>query len=204
MKTLLLLITSLILFVGVANSQANKAYCAQEITWYGLDYSQAYFVDDLAFPDPDKLKDKLFLEWNNFVFKEKKKFDIAQTFNKRDVIYSTSYINSRNKEVDVVKCVGNVWFQQEYLNNDSIQKILYSYKLPENNAGVGLVFIVEMLDKPNRRGIYWVTFFDIETKQILITEQIIGVPGGAGIRNYWANSFYRALDEAGKSMGFVF
>lgn len=42
----------------------------------------------------------------------------------------------------------------------------------------GCVFIVEKLDKPNRRAIYWITFFDIETKRVLLTEPIIGRPAG--------------------------
>jgi len=204
MKTYWLIIVSLVLFAGTANAQSNKAYCAQEITWFGLDYSQAYFIDDVAFPSPYRLKDELFLEWNNFVFKEPKKFDIKHAFNKRHVSYSTDYISSRNSEVDIDKRVGNYWLQEDYLSIDSIQEIVSSYQLPENNSGVGLVFIVESLDKPNRRGVYWVTFFDIETKEIMLTEQIIGIPGGGGIRNYWANSFYNALIKAGRDMGFVF
>ncbi len=204
MKIYWIIIISIFLFAGTVNSQSNKAYCAQEITWFGLDYSQAYFIDDNAFPNPYKLKDELFLEWNNFVFKEPKKFDIKHAFNKRHVSYSTDYINSRNSDVDINKRVGDFWFQEGYFNTDSIQNIIDSYQFSENSPGVGLVFIVESLDKPNRRGIYWVAFFDIKTKQVLLTEQVIGVPGGAGIRNYWANSFYNALIKAGREMGFVF
>ena len=204
MKTYWIIIISLFLFTGTANSQSNKAYCAQEITWFGLDYSQAYFIDDMAFPSPYRLKDELFIEWNNFDFKEPKNFDIKYAFNKRHVSYSTDYINSRNSEADINKRVGDFWFQEGYFNTDSIQKIIHSYQIPENNAGIGLVFIVENLDKPNRRGIYWVTFFDTETKQVLMTEQIIGIPSGGGTRNYWANSFYNALIKSGSAMGFVF
>jgi len=204
MRTHWLIIASLLLYAGTINSQSNRAYCAQEITWFGIDYSQAYFIDDKAFPDPSKLTDKLFYEWNNFVFKEPKKFNIEKAFNKRNVLYSTSYINNRNTEIDINKRVGNFWFQEGYLNNDSIQEIISSYKLPKHNSGVGLVFIVMSLDKPQRIAEYWVTFFDIESKEILLTRQINGAPGGAGIRNYWANSFYNALVKAEREMGFVY
>jgi hypothetical protein len=204
MKTYWIIIIFLFSFTGTANSQSNKAFYAQEITWFGLDFSQAYFIDDVAFPNPTRLKDELFLEWNNFVFKEPRKFDIKKAFNKRGVSYSTSYINSRNEEVNINKRVGNFWLQENYFNGDTIQNIVASYNLLKNNSGVGLVFIVESLDKPNKRGIYWVTFFDIETKKVLLTEQIIGIPGGAGLRNYWANSFYSALIKAGRTMGFIF
>ncbi|MFK5856085.1 MAG: hypothetical protein QM503_08150 [Bacteroidota bacterium] len=204
MKTLWLTISFIVALSEVSFSQSNKAYCVQEITWFGIDYSQAYFIDDKAFPDPDKLKDVYFLAWNNFVFKEANKYDISRFFNKKEVFFSTSYINSRNKEIDIFNRIGNFWVNQGYLNPDSIQSIISSYHMAENIQGVGLVFIVEKLDKPNRRAIYWVAFFDIETKKVLLTEPIIGRPAGAGTRNYWANSFYSALVKAERTMGFVF
>jgi len=204
MKKLLLVAISLILFNGTNYSQSNKAYCAQEITWLGLDYSVAYFTDEKAFPDPNTLKNKLFFEWNEFVFTEQKKFDIGRTFNKTYVIYSTSYINSRNKNTDVSSHIGNFGYYQRHFNNDSIQEIISSYSLPDNISGVGLVFIVESLNKPEREAVYWITFFDIKTKEVLLTERFIGKPFGGGTRNYWANSFYSALIKAEREMRFIF
>ncbi len=204
MKSLGLIFITLILFTGTNYSQSNKAYCAQKITWFGLDYSVAYFTDDRAFPDPYKLRDKLFNEWNELVFKEHKKFDIGKTFNKEDVIYSTSYINNCNKNIDIFNHIGNYRFHQRFFSNDSIQEIINTYNTPTNTDGVGLVFIVESLNKPQREAVYWVTFFDIKTKEVLLTERIIGIPSGAGMRNYWANSFYNALINAEREMGFIF
>jgi hypothetical protein len=203
-KAFWLVFISLILFTSNNYSQSNKAYCAQEITWFGLDYSVTFFTDESAFPDPYKLRDKLFYEWNNLVFKEYKKFDIAKSFNKNYVAYSTSFINNRNKRVDIFKNISNNMFYLRHFNSDSIQKIVDNYKLGENNVGVGLVIIVESLNKPEREATYWITFFDIKTKKVLLTEQITGIPSGAGIRNYWANSFYNALIKAEREMGFIF
>jgi len=204
MKSLGLIFITLLLFSGTSYSQSSKAYCAQKITWFGLDYSVANFTDDRAFPDPYKLRDKLFNEWNELVFKENKKFDLGKAFNKSEIIYSTSFINNRNKNIDILNQIGNYRFHQRFFSNDSIQKIINTYNTPANTVGVGLVFIVERLNKPQREAVYWVTFFDIKTKKVLLTEQIIGIPSGAGIRNYWANSFYNALVKAEREMGFVF
>jgi len=204
MKTIWLVFISIILCTGSISSQSNKAYCVQGITWFGLDYSVTHFTDEKAFPDPYKLQNKLFNEWNELVFKEHKKFDLGKTFNKSEIIFRTSFINNHNKSIDVSKHIGNYRFQQKHFNNDTIQRIINSYSLPDNSSGVGLVFIVESLNKPAHEAAYWITFFDIKTKKVLLTEQFIGIPSGAGIRNYWANSFYSALIKAKREMGFIF
>lgn len=204
MKIFWIILSSLILFTGTVNSQSNKAYCAQEITWFGLDYSNAYFIDSRAFPDPYKLQNKLFPEWNELVFREEKKFDIAKTFNKKDVNFMPEYINTRNKEADILKLIKDDRYYQRRFNSDTVQMIIDSYLINENISGVGLVFIVESLDKPDLEAIYWITFFDIESKKVLLTEQITGRPSGAGLHNYWANSYYKALRKAERDMGFVF
>jgi len=139
-------------------TQSNKAYCdtGNNMVWTGL--FCYIFTDESAFPDPYKLRDKLFYEWNNLVFKENKKFDIATSFNKSHVAYSTSFINNRNKNVDIFKNIGNYIFHRRHFNSDSIQKIVDTYKIRENNVGVGLVIIVESLNKPEREATYWITF----------------------------------------------
>lgn len=204
MKPLWLIIILIFVFGGTVNSQSNKAYCAQEITWFGLDYSDAYFIDSKAFPDPYRLRSTLIGRWNELVFREKKKFDIAKSFNKRHVNFDVSYINNRNRNADISKQISDDRFHQRQFNSDSIQNIVNSYLLNEDIDGVGLVFIVESLNKLDHEAVYWVTFFDVVSKKVLLTEQIIGKPSGGGLHNYWANSFYNALNKAERQMGFVF
>lgn len=204
MKTPLFTIILLIAFSNTANSQSNKVFSVREIIWFGLDYSESYFINNKAFPDPYTLKNRLFLDWNNLVFTEKVKYNIAKSFNKRDVIFKTSYINIRNSKVDIFNRIIDNNYHQRLFNPDSIQQIINSYEYVNNMDGIGLVFIVESLNKLNHEAVYWVTFFDIKTKKLLLTEQIIGVPSGAGLHNYWANSYYNALRSAGRDMGFIF
>ncbi len=204
MKAFWILIISLIIMAGSVKSQSNAVYCTQEITWFGIDYSQADFINNAAFPNPYLLTDKFFEEWNNLVFNEPVKFDIAKYFNKTDINYSTSYINMRNKAVDIANHIKAGNYQQNIFNADTISDILSTYKIDGNTSGVGLVFIVNSYNKPKRQASYWVTFFDIKTKKVLLTKQIFGVPTGIGLRNYWANSFYNALVKSMRTMGFVF
>jgi hypothetical protein len=85
-----------------------------------------------------------------------------------------------------------------HLEQADIQGIVNTYNLREGASGIGLVFIVESLSKPNVKGAYWVTFFDAKTKKVISTERYLGKAGGFGLRNYWAKSYYNVMMEAGK------
>jgi len=39
----------------------------------------------------------------------------------------------------------------------------------------------------------YVTFFDIATKKVLITERMIGRASGVGFRNYWVRPIYEVI-----------
>lgn len=206
MKTYLISLIIMLMFIGTLKSQSNKVYSVQEVTWFGIDYSQALFIGKDAFEDTDKLQNELQLSWNSLVFTESRKYDISKSFNKSTVYFNTSYINSRNSNANVIPRITNDWTIQRNFNIDTIQDILTSYNYSESNnkTEIGIVFIVQSLNKLNREAIYWITFFDIKTKKGLLTRQVFTTPGGAGIRNYWANSFYKALLIAENKMGFVF
>jgi hypothetical protein len=42
-------------------------------------------------------------------------------------------------------------------------------------------------------GAFFVTFINMNTKEVLFTERMTGEPGGFGLRNYWAGSVYNIL-----------
>jgi len=45
-----------------------------------------------------------------------------------------------------------------------------------------------------------VTFFDIQTKQVLLTEKIDGKAGGYGFRNFWEGAYFKVMKSAYKWM----
>ena len=57
---------------------------------------------------------------------------------------------------------------------------------------------MESFNKPKRIGTMWVTFFDIASKTVLLTEKMSGKAGGAGFRNYWARAYYNVMDKIQK------
>ena len=165
-------------------------------TWFGIDYTNCYFLSKMDFPNVSDLESKI-SAWNDLVLMEREKF-IVKTLVGKNISYSTDMVKDLNSEIDVKSRLSDDGFQSTHLDPGTIQEIVLNYKMPEDLSGIGLVLIAESYSKPNVQGAYFVTFFDIATKKVLITERMLGKAKGFGLRNYWASSYYRVLQSVGK------
>lgn len=195
-KTTLLTVLAIMSFSVLLSQTEEDVYNAETITWYGLDYTNTYYISTVDFPDPYALKSK-FSAWNDLIINEREKYDLNKFFN-TDVILNIGMIEERNDKIRLKGRVSDDDFLTTHLEPENIQEIINNYDLEDDEAGFGLVFIVESLSKPNTKGAYWVSFFDIKTKRVISTERYLGKAGGFGLRNYWAKSFYNVMMEAGK------
>ena len=95
-----------------------------------------------------------------------------------------------NSKVDPAQMV----IDNDYsITREKIDEIVKSYNPPEQK-GIGLVFIMESFNQNEKKGYMWVTFFDVSTKTVLLTEKMFGEAGGsAEFRNYWIKSIYNVL-----------
>jgi len=61
--------------------------------------------------------------------------------------------------------------------------------------GLGLVVTCGELNKGTNSGIFHYVFFDNQTMDIIDVLPIKGKAAGFGLRNFWANAFYRTIQE---------
>lgn len=195
-STILLLILGL--FAGTASySQSGDAsFNTDEITWFGIDYSSCYFLNPIDFPSTTDLKNKL-KGWNDLVLYEREKF-IEKTLEGKKVEYETDAVDERNNTVDIKSKITEDAKKQSHLQNQDVQGIINKYNIRGNLEGTGLVLIAESYSKPAEQGAYYVVFFDIASKKIFVSERMTGKAKGFGLRNYWAGSFYKVLQQIGK------
>ncbi|RLD39176.1 MAG: hypothetical protein DRI89_13730 [Bacteroidetes bacterium] len=195
-KVFLLTALTIMSFSFLQSQTADDIYNAETISWYGLDYTHAYFISTVDFPDPYALKSR-FSDWNDLIINESDKYNLNRFFN-TDVTMHIEMIEMRNEKIRLKDRITDDDFLSSHLEYVNIQEIVNTYNLEGEDSGFGLVFIVESLSKPNIKGAYWVTFFDIKSKKVISSERYLGKPGGFGLRNYWARSFYNVMMEAGK------
>jgi hypothetical protein len=187
-------------WASLASSQESYTrsdiFSSNEITWMGLDFSNIKLVGSEGFTDPYTIKNTHFRNINNLILNEPDKYDLKEFFSKQSVDVDLSVIRERNTLPDDEELVledGSVYF----LDEPAVQEMISQYT-PEASEGIAVVLIMESFNKKDERGYMWVTFFDIATKEVLLTDRMEGKAGGFGWRNYWAKTVYNVLKEIGK------
>lgn len=201
-RILLLLVSTIALSLSVA-AQSAKSFLSggDKVTWLGIDYSQVKLIGDFnqfsgaGEATAAEIRDKYFNDWNNLVARETKKYDVAKYFKQKDVTYNTDFFNTRNSKADVKNM--EVSSDPNYTLED-IKKIVKSYNFGKMN-GIAILFVAESLNRNTEKGTFHIVIVNTETKEILIHERALGKPGGFGLRNYWAASYYNIFKEVEKS-----
>ena len=175
---------------------AKEAFSGGPITYLGIDFTQARLINDAGASGTD-LKEKHFPGINQVVVNEPKKYDLEKAL-KTTVTSDISVTEKANATIDADKIKSSSSADESRLTAADIQNTVNQYDLA-GKKGVGLVFVIEGLNKAGAKGSMYVTFIDMATKKVLFTERMVGKAGGFGYRNYWAKSVYEVIEDIQKS-----
>jgi hypothetical protein len=163
-------------------SDINKSH---KWAWIGLDFSNTKLFGSEGFNDPKKIIDHYFIAWNQLIFDEGDKYNVMKAFKLNQMYTEDSYFDAINSTVKL----NELFVDRSYsLSKSDIKNIVEDYSFINIKQEIVLVFIVERLDKSKEQAIFWVTLINSRTKEIILTERMIGKPGGFGFRNYWAGA----------------
>jgi hypothetical protein len=192
-----LFLFSFILLLGSSGIIAQtighaKIKNAKDIVWFGIDCSHMQCVGRSGFVDTDDIANRMVHAWNDLFIAEHDKYNVNERFDKKEFIYDLASVEKQNDKV-----VGDqlVVSAAEEFDRSTIDKIVSNYSSEDYTDGLGLVFIVEKLDKLETEAKVHVTFFDIATKEIVQVVKYSGEARGFGFRNYWAGAFYDILKK---------
>lgn len=155
-------------------------------TWMGIDFLHVRLRVE---HEPDVVRLQYFPAWNKLVLDELDKYNIKKMLKLREIQNDISMITKLNSQADV--SMMKAGYAPNYQPGD-IAGFVNEYNVA-GKSGIGIVFIAEYLDKQRKEGYFHVVALDLTTKQVLMTERMMGEPGGAGFRNYWAGSVYKII-----------
>lgn len=177
----------------LSDEDCEKVFSAKEIVWYGIDFSKAKFIASKSFSsgftNPAEIQENFIPSWNEWflnegvVKKRKKALKVEQMPSNIEIV------NERNQNLE-----GMVVYENYEIDKSTVQEIISEYNT-ERNDGIGLVFIVESLNKEKNKSFVYVTFFDIKSKKVLMSEKYIGDPGGFGVKQFWNVSLYEVQKQ---------
>ena len=190
-RTLLsLLLVGGLIFSVSAQKKSSPLAGLGSMTFYGIDFSKGRVYG--AADEPEKLR-KAFADINMLFIMEPEKYNVAQFVGKPMNDIRVDAVTNMNDTIplDSIKTIvmGHV------LTDTAIRKTVKDLNIVPYNHGMGLVMIMETLDKPGELGTFEFVLFDIDTRNVISHWSLSGEPGGFGLRNYWGRSVYDALGK---------
>lgn len=161
------------------------------VVYYGIDFTLVKFIGSSGFNDPAHIVDVYFDKINQKIIMEQDKYDMGIFFRRRDFDIDLEMLSGRNRSLNPYDLVTN---SNHSITEDQIKTLIASYN-PQAQEGIGLVIVMESLDKLRERGNMYFTLFDIKTKKVLHVRKESGEPSGFGITNYWMKPVYEALKK---------
>ncbi|TDE11391.1 hypothetical protein [Dyadobacter psychrotolerans] len=177
------------------NTMADLFSGKAKVVFLGLDFTQAKYIGSAGFMDAAAIQSQHMVSWNNLIEFEPKKFSLVKPLKLKEEQYVAKVgdMIKHNKSANVADNIIN----EEYnLTEDQVRKAVSKYSLSEKD-GIGVVYVVESLSKTAEKMTAWVTFIDLSSKKILLTEKVEGKAGGFGFRNYWAGAVYKINENIG-------
>jgi len=168
------------------------------VTWLGWDLTGAIFIGDREKFGSQSDIQRLMKSWNDLMDRERDKFNVSSMMRKKEpVVYKLDVTTNHNAELDISNILSEKSADHVHLRKDGVEQIASSYNY-EGLKGIGLMFNIESLNKTNNEASLWVTFVNMESGQVLLTERVTGSPSGGGLRNFWAGAIKEIIDHVKK------
>jgi hypothetical protein len=188
MKSKLIIVLS-ILCGSVIAQDFKVDYKTANKVWLGIDYTAAKFVGRMDFQKPLDIM-SLMPDWNNFVYSEPSKYDLNTTFQTTNIKIELNQVTQKNAEIDPFEAVSDNDFS---LDESEAKAIALGYDFSEID-GIAILLVAESYNKRKLEGSYWLVLIDAKTKEFLFVKRYASTPKGFGLKNYWARTFYNALN----------
>jgi hypothetical protein len=192
---------ALLLSLGAvsANSQTAQDLFRSDsrITWLGIDFSHVRLIGnfsefiEIGVKSPVQIITCYFPKWNRIVLDESEKYDIRGMLRRMDITYDIDMIMDLNYNANPDSMLS---YNTRRFTGEDLQAYVNQYNL-EGKEGIGVLFIAECLNKNYEEAYFHFVAINMKTGDILFHERLRGEPGGIGLRNYWANSVYRIIND---------
>lgn len=190
----------LLLLVSAQTALAQKAKDIFSpdiaLTYFGVDFSEARVIGEPATKAADM--PGYFAAINNLVVTDTKKYDLPAVFQRSSVAVDITAVNKKNASINTAAVKSSNVNDFSRLKKEDVYKIIKGYDWG-NHTGIGVLFIVNGMSSANKAASMYVTFFDIASKKVLLTEEMTGANGGFGFRNRWATTVYNVLNKIQKT-----
>ncbi len=197
MRKIVLLLLSFSAFFAYGQNKRDIFNPGTQVTWLGVDFSKAKFIGDRERLGSHSDILRLMESINQLVINEPEKYNIGKAIGRDRIEKNIEVTLDHNANLDPADLLSNDTRDYVRLRESDIEEIISSYDF-SGLSGIGLMFNIEAFSKLDESASVWVTFIDLGTGKVLITQNLKGKPKGFGLRNYWGGSLYGIIEAIRK------
>ena len=167
----------------VYGDRANEIFYRQDLVFYGFDFTYLKLSNPRKVGDGVFIVPKYFPAWNEMLTKDLLPIAKISSWMGKPGIFVGSSVYEYSTYADIHNFVSSVNFCLPF---EDLQTIVQSYVLREKQ-GIGMVINLVNFNKEKEYSLIYVTFFDIETREIMFAAEVSGNAGGSGMTKHWAS-----------------
>ncbi|ULQ51478.1 hypothetical protein [Flavihumibacter fluvii] len=196
-KLVLLFLLAVTFYNASSQSKSDPFAAATPLLYLGIDFTEVRVINE---PEemPLHIKKRYFVDINQVILNEPKKYDWQKALDKTNFSSDLSLVTARNEKTDETKILSTNTADENRLKPADIEKMVKQYDFT-GKKGVGLIVFMESLSKTSENGSMWVTFVDMDTQTLVLTERMAGKAKGFGFRNYYAYTVYKVIEDIKKN-----
>lgn len=174
------------LFAATALQAQPQLAGIDKIYVYGVDFSVAKVN---AAAETDTQFASAFEGINDLFLSQPDKYDCGKAFHKivAGVDIAPTQQNNKTRDFAVMRTD-----PMQLATENTVQELVKNYELPQTE-GTGVVIAALLLNKKSNAATFEVVFFDIATREIILSREVTAKAGGFGLRNFWARSVFEVL-----------
>lgn len=198
-KRVNLFVTVSLAALSFANGQTKSDVFRKEVavTWLGLDFTSAKLIGDRERFGGESDVRHLMEAWNALILAEPEKFDVAKSIGRPKLENAIEVTDEQNSTLDVMSMFSDSEKDHLHIKPSDVEQIIADYDF-KGKSGIGLMFVVESFNKIKEEGSIYVTFINMDSKEVLFTERMVAEPKGIGMRNFWAGAVYAIITKIQK------
>jgi hypothetical protein len=159
---------------------------ADTVFWYGVDFSMARLTDGSKMSEGELMKNKYVPGWIAELNRRYSEEYFSKKIRPKKLSIDLDVVQNKYLEIDAGSFV---IFSDYSFSLDSVERKIETYNLRQS-SGLGLVLVIENMNKPNHYVTGYFAFFDIETRTIVHALKTKGLPGSKyGFHHWWKEGF---------------
>jgi len=161
-----------------------------DIVWLGLDFTKMKFVASPWKDSPEKIKNETIPAWIEQLG-ESGRFDWKKAFQNDDLIIDYGPVTKANAMIDETQFHTKT---PHTISKEVLAEVVKAFDMGDRTDGIGVTIVIEAFDQNTLTGYGYITFFDINTRQLLHKQAVSGKAFGVTLYTYWAKAILGMRD----------